>query len=133
MMFAVPEPALGIVVGCLPLSLPVFRKASKAVKKIMFGQPHPKRAGPDMRKAHKVDLMAPERCMTPYPLVEVSVESGRSGGNAETSPQHPSIWLRSAGTDTGQEFTNTGGITVLTEVHIKSERSWFAGADEESK
>lgn len=137
-MFTVPEPSLGIVAGCLPITVPLFARASSAVKsklgylntgttatggtpygtskRSMRKQSLPLAEGKGASRGRGEDLM--------YPMTSVVVsryggeDEGREGGGPEQLRATEEMMRRCE--------VSVHGITVLREVEVKNEaRSEF--------
>jgi hypothetical protein len=139
-MVAVPEPVLSLVAGCIPIMVPLFRRATNKLRSAtstirtappsyesragMLAKQHGSTSLSDARKQQRLDDHL-------YPMGSV-VDTTSLNGSVVASPSSPLRGFTSTesfmsgwggmgrSTDGFSSEAAGSGITVLTEVHIDS-------------
>ena len=129
-MFSVPEPALGIVAGCIPIIVPLYRLASNRLtsgitEQLRCRRTGGKRSSMPTHEAKKPSLQCHPSYLYPFPCSAVLVSRGSDCEPLSPLRLQSPMSFRCAG-GFGQESPVRSGITVLTEVRIDSARASWA-------
>lgn len=128
-MFSVPEPALSIVAGCLPIIVPLYRLASNKLtssitKQVRRRVTEKKRNSWNTKDAKKLSLQCHPSYLYPFPCAAVVVSRGSDYDSVSPLTLRSPFSFRCAGV-VSPESAIRPGITVLTEVRVDSARaSW---------
>jgi hypothetical protein len=130
-MFSVPEPALSVVAGCLPIIVPLYRLASKRIatsiaERVRRRGAGIKRASKQMQEARKLSLQCNQSYLYPLPCSAVVVGRGSDYDSVSPLTMRSPSSFRSVRGIVSPEAVHGPGITVLTEVRIDSSRASWA-------
>ncbi|KAF2877439.1 hypothetical protein BDV95DRAFT_147200 [Massariosphaeria phaeospora] len=123
-MCTVPEPSLSVVAGCLPITVPLFTRASTAVKSSIMSRSRTILTGSRANGTDRRKSLPPNETNNfqrlhdhLYPMTAIVVSRGSmdrgAGGADETERAGPPVGRRN--------FASFSGIRVLSEVHVDSE------------
>ncbi|KAF2684350.1 hypothetical protein K458DRAFT_30530 [Lentithecium fluviatile CBS 122367] len=126
-MFSVPEPALSIVAGCLPIIVPLCRLASSKLASNITN--HVQRYNTEMKRTcedtKRLTLQRHPSYLCPFPCSAMVVSRGSEYDSVSPLTMASSISFQCARGDVSPDVAIGPGITVLTEVRIDSARaSW---------
>jgi hypothetical protein len=130
-MFSVPEPALSVVAGCLPVSIPVYRLLSKRIsdsvaERVRRRGVDTKRASKPILEGKRPHLQCGPSYLYPPPCSAVVVSRGSDYDSTSPLGLHSPMSFISARGIASPEPAYEPGITVLTEVWIDSARASWA-------